>query len=191
MQQDYKRLLAYSSIEHMGLIVFSLAFGAFGAMIAMIHMVGHALIKSMLFFGAGNILQRFKSTKFEHVAGVMKKLPYTGALFLAGVFLLLATPPSALFMSEYLLISRAIFVHPYLIALVLLSLAVIAAGFMRAFMPMLFGEPKEGYNPERGEEWGLSHLAMFLHVVIMCALGAALWSAGAYTIFEHIATIII
>ena len=191
VQHDYKRLLAYSSIEHMGLVVFSLAFGGFGALIALIHMIGHALIKSMLFFGAGNILQRFKSTKFENVQGVMRVLPYTGGLMLAGVFLLLATPPSPLFMSEYLLISRGLFTHPYSLTAVLLALALIAAGFIRFFLPMLFGTPHASHDPRHGEEWGLSHFVMFLHLALACAFGAALWMSGGYVILERIAAIII
>ena len=189
-QRDYKRFLAYSSIEHMGLIVFSLGLGAVGAVAAVIHMAGHALLKSMLFFGAGNILLRFKSTKFENVAGVMRTLPYTGGFFLAGTFLLLAAPPSPLFLSEYLIVSRAIMAHPYLTLVVLIALAVIAAGFLRFLMPLLFGAPKEGHEPVEGETWNRSHSAMLVHLLLVLVFGMLVWNSGVYALVGHVASVI-
>jgi len=115
VQTDYKRLLAYSSIEHMGLTAFLFGLGPVGTFAALIHMIGHALSKSMLFFAAGNIYLAFKSTKFEKVGEVMRVLPYTGAIFLAGVLALLAVPPSPLFLSEYRLFAGAISSHPVLV----------------------------------------------------------------------------
>lgn len=192
MQKDYKRLLAYSSIEHMGLVLFSAGLGVFGGIAAAMHMVGHALIKSMLFFAAGNVLLRFKSTKFENVTGVMRALPITGAFFLCGIFLLLAVPPSPLFMSEYLLVSAAVLTHPYLTAVVLLSLAIVAAGFLYAFMPFFFAEIHDEHRQEGHKEtWNMSHTALLLHIILIIAAGIFIWSDTAYAILLRIAELIV
>ena len=97
VQRDYKRLLAYSSIEHMGLITLSAGLGAVGSIAATIHIAGHALVKSALFFAAGNILLKYRSTKFENVTGVARVLPYTGALFLLSFFAVVLGPPFPFF----------------------------------------------------------------------------------------------
>lgn len=191
LQSDYKRFLAYSSIEHMGLIAFSIGLGAWGALAGLIHLVGHSLAKSMLFFGAGEILLRFRSTKFERVRGAIRAMPYTGSLFLVGLLALLATPPSPLFTSEYLLVARGVGGHPYLTAVVLAALAVIFAGFIRLMMPLLFSpQDTEGGNVETGERFGLTQAAMLLHVLLMLAFGFALWSGYAYPVLERAAILI-
>ncbi len=190
-QKDYKRLLAYSSIEHMGIIVFSLGLGAVGALAAVIHMVGHALAKSALFFGAGNILLRFKSTKFERVSDVMRVLPYTGGLFLILVLTLLAVPPSPLFGSELLMISQGILVHPWLTLVVLFSLAVIFAGFVRLCMSMLFERSVAHKNDVPvGEQWNPAHTALFLHTFFLVAFTSFLFTPQGKRIIENITSII-
>lgn len=193
LQTDYKRLLAYSSIEHMGLIVFSAGLGVAGAAAVVIHIVGHALAKSALFFGAGNILLRFKSTKFERVGAVARTLPYTGGLFLALVLALLATPPSPLFGSELILISRGIVEHPVLTAVVLLALAVIAAGFVRLVMALLFAPaPAAPQVPiEAGEKWNWAHTAMTLHVVALVGFSAFLMTPSAAPLMSRIIAVIL
>ena len=195
LQTDYKRLLAYSSIEHMGLMVFSIGLGGVGVVAGVIHMIGHALTKSMLFFAAGNILLRFKSTKFERVAGVMRVLPYTGAIFLVGILALLAVPPSPLFMSEYLMISTGIVHHPIAMGIVLVALTIILAGFIRLVMPFLFSreapsDPEAVLPEEAGEHWGLSHVAMSLHVVLLIAIGIFLWTPAGQLLLAHLAVVI-
>ncbi|MBI5003574.1 hydrogenase 4 subunit F [Candidatus Kaiserbacteria bacterium] len=194
LQTDYKRLLAYSSIEHMGLMAFSIGLGGVGVIAGAIHMIGHALIKSMLFFDAGNILLRFKSTKFERVGDVMRIMPYSGAFFLIGILALLAVPPSPLFLSEYLIISTGIVDHPIAMVLVLVALTIILAGFVRLFMPMLFSREYlkgNAIEPEEvGEHWGISHTAFLLHVVLILAVGVSLWTAPGKELLQHLAAVI-
>lgn len=187
LQTDYKRLLAYSSIEHMGIIVFSAGLGAVGAFASVIHMVGHALAKSGLFFAAGNILLRFKSTKFERVGEVMRVLPYTGALFLTLLLALLAVPPSPLFGSELLLVSQGIVEHPYLTTILLFALAVVFAGFVRLGMSMLFAPSNVNRDDVvRGETWNFAHTAVLLHVVALVAFCVFLTMPQAGPIIENI-----
>lgn len=190
VQTDYKRLLAYSSIEHMGLTVFLFGLGPAGTFAALIQMIGHALSKSMLFFAAGNIYLAFKSTKFEKVGEVMRFLPYTGAIFLAGVLALLAVPPSPLFLSEYRLFSAAIVPHPFLALFIALGLTVIAAGFMRLVEPFLFSRAPHAVREEvvHTETLNISHAAMALHLVLIGSIGVLLWTGEGTAIITHIAS---
>lgn len=188
VQADYKRLLAYSSIEHMGLIVVAIGLGGFGAIAGVVHMIGHALAKSGLFFAAGNILLAYKSTKFESVHGVMRALPYTGSLFLILILALLAIPGSPLFLSEYLLVLSGITTHPYAIGIVLISLAIIFAGFITILMPMLFTR-SHAHTPTHRESWNLSHTAISLNIVALFGLGIWLWSDSALIILTRITSV--
>lgn len=178
IQRNYKRLLAYSSVEHMGFIVFCIGLGPIGAVAAVAHLIGHALTKSMLFFASGNILLRWKSTKFKNVGPVVQALPYTGTLFLLGLLALLATPPSPMFLSEYLGFSGAITLHPWLALGMLLAGTVIFAGMIRNVVPMLYGKHADHVEGPV-ERWDLTHTAMALHLILLVALGVAfLTTAG-------------
>lgn len=188
-QTDYKRLLAYSSMEHMGFVVFSLGLGALGAVAAVIELVGHALVKPALFFGAGNILLRYRSTKFARVSGVFRALPLTGALFLAGVLLLLAVPPSPLFVSELSALAAGILVHPIAIAIVLVGLTVALAGFIRFIPGLLFGTvPHEVHERPvaLGERWDASHTAMALQLLLAVAFFVVLVTGPGRVVVGHI-----
>ncbi len=192
-QTDYKRLLAYSSAEHMGFVALSLGLGPVGAVAAVIELIGHALAKSMLFFGAGNILVRFRSTKFSRVAGVHRVLPYTGGLFFAGILMLLAVPPSPLFMSEYLAIAAGIRAHPLAIMAALGAFVVILSGFIRLVTPFLFAPVPEGgaaHPVARGESWNLSHTAMLLHLVLLVGFFLLVLSGTALPFIERVTAII-
>ncbi len=136
---NYKRMLAYSSIEHMGLIAFAFGLGPAGIVPGLLHMVGHTLAKSMLFFSAGEILFATGTTKIEGVYGLMKKIPTSASLFLLGVVALLAIPPSPLFMSELLIIGTAMQSHPFLAIAILVALTLAATGMLSATAKMLYG----------------------------------------------------
>jgi hydrogenase-4 component F len=191
IQRDYKRLLAYSSIEHMGLITFASGLGPVGAVASIVHIAGHALSKSALFFGAGNILAAYRSTKFENVYGVAKTLPYTGALFLIALLGLLAVPPSPMFLSEYLLVAAAIQTHPYALAAIGIALAVIFAGFIWLLGPMLFSKKVSAQVEEgEGESWNFSHTGITLNLLALVALGICVWTPGGAEIVEKIAAVL-
>src|SRR3989344_4630762 len=189
VQQDYKRLLAYSSIEHMGLIALAFGLGGVAAVAGMIHLAGHALVKSALFFGAGAILLRFKSTKFARVHAVGNVLPYTAVFFLIGLLALLAVPPSPLFLSEYLLVAVGLRSHPVIMALVLIALTITAAGFIRLCMPFLFareGGRAEAVPPKEGELIA-NVAAPLVHYAMIAALGVLLWTSYGFDVAGQIA----
>ena len=146
VQKDLKRLLAYSSIEHIGIISIGFGIGAPVAIIgSLLHVFNHAVTKSLMFFGAGNIVSVYKKHNMNSIRGVMKVMPFTGVMVFLGVFAIAGFPPFSLFISEFMILIGAFTNNSYLVAAVLLlSLAVIFGAFIYHFGKMLFGNiPKE------------------------------------------------
>src|SRR3974390_1140129 len=109
VQRNFRRLLAYSSIDHAGIMVAAVGFGGrLGALGAVLHMLFHGVTKPLLFFCAGNVQQEFGSPFFRKVRGVIHTLPWTGGLFLLAALALTGTPPFSLFQSEFKALSAAL-----------------------------------------------------------------------------------
>lgn len=128
-QKDYKRLLAYSSIEHMGIIALGIGIFTPGAVFgALFHMINHSFTKSMLFLSSGNILQKYGTREISKIKGLLKILPASGIAFLLGLFAISGAPPFSIFSSE-LSIIISIFEKKFYLAgtaLVLLLAAIFA-----------------------------------------------------------------
>lgn len=102
VQHDLKRMLAYSSVEHMGIIALGVGIGgSLGLYGALLHMFNHSMTKSLLFFSAGNINQRYHSKRMDRISGILKTMPITGIIFLIGAFAITGTPPFSIFLSEF------------------------------------------------------------------------------------------
>jgi hydrogenase-4 component F len=172
MSKDYKRMLAYSSIEHMGIIAIGFGFGGYwGIFGALFHMLNHALTKTLMFFGAGNILQSLRTKDIDQVRGVMKLLPATGVLFLGGALAITGCPPFSLFLSEFMVLVGGISSGDILgVALYLLLLAVVFAAFLYNVGRMLFGEPAANSSRE-GERSKVDIALMSVLLVTILALG--------------------
>jgi len=144
-QTGVKRLMAYSSVEHMGVIALGFGIGGpFGVAGALYHMLNHSLNKSLMFFGAGNAMRSFGSKEIKNIHNMWGRFPVQGALWLAGAAAITGAPPFGLFLSE-LVILRAGFERGYewaVYAMVVL-LIVIFIGFLNHFRAMYFnaGEP--------------------------------------------------
>jgi hydrogenase-4 component F len=140
-QKDYKRLLAYSSIEHMGII--AVAIGVFTPLAvfgALLHMINHSFTKAMLFLSSGNVLQKYKTKEISKVKGMLKLLPVTGIVFLLGLFAIAGTPPFSVFTSELLVISSVFQNNNFLVgALIIILLAVIFTGIALTMFKTFFG----------------------------------------------------
>lgn len=142
-QRDYKRLLAYSSIEHMGLLALGAAIGTRLAVVAvLLHIGGHGLSKSVLFLSSGRIHQAVGSSKLSAVRGLALKSPLIAAAFTLGLFAIVGLPPFSLFASE-LGIARAGFTSGlgWAIAVALALMLIIAAAVGRHARDMLLGVP--------------------------------------------------
>lgn len=141
-QGHYKRLLAYSSVEHMGIL--ALAFGVGGSALfgGLLHAVCHSLTKCMLFLVAGNILTRYHSLSSYDVRGLRQDMPLSGALWTAGFLAIVGSPPFGLFVSEFTIL-RGLFAEAgLLVAFVYLAaLAVIFVGMSIPVLRMVQGTP--------------------------------------------------
>jgi hydrogenase-4 component F len=128
-QESYKRLLAYSSIEHMGVIALGIGFGVPIAVAgALLHVLNHAATKSLAFFGAGSILRRYDTKRIEGVRGAATLLPASGPMFLVAVLALSGLPVSGIFRSEFQIVSGG-FARPEYVGVALLVVLVNVAFF--------------------------------------------------------------
>jgi hydrogenase-4 component F len=139
-QTNYKRLLAYSSIENMGISALGFGIGGLGIFAALLHMIYHSLIKSALFLIAGNVFLKYSSTKIANIRAMITVLPITGVLFLTGLFAITGMPPSGIFFTKLLILSAGIQTHPIVTASALLLLALVFVGFIKNVIVMMFGE---------------------------------------------------
>jgi hydrogenase-4 component F len=143
-QSDYKRMLAYSSVEHMGILALGVGLGGAATYGAMLHAVNHSLTKALLFFAAGNILLSYKTKSAASVRGVLHRLPMTGWLFLGGFLAITGSPPFGPFMSEFAIFNAAVAQGQIVIAAVYLSLlAIVFLGMGSVVLPMVQGGSEE------------------------------------------------
>ncbi len=171
VQRNYKRMLAYSSIEHTGLICVGLALGPLGTFAAMLHLLNHTLAKSMMFFLAGRVLHRYRTTEIAGVSGLLKTMPWTGGLFAAGMLAVIGLPPFGLFISEFALF-RAGFAagRPWLMGLVLALLAVAFVSMIGHLNRMLYGAPSADTAIGEGNAWPLVPLGVCMVALVVLGL---------------------
>ncbi len=128
-QADYKRMLAYSSVEHMGILAVGVGLGGAGAFGTALHAINHSLTKAMLFLVAGNILATFGTKAIRDVRGVLKVVPWSGVLWLAGFLAITGTPPFGAFLSEFTILKAALDLdRGWVAGIYLLLLAIIFVG---------------------------------------------------------------
>ena len=172
-QTHFKRLLAFSSIEHMGLACFGLALGPLGVFAALLHLTGHALAKSAAFLLSGRVLERYGSGAIANARGLLATAPHTAVLFAAGVFALGGLPPFGLFLSEILIVKAGWAAgHPWLTAVVLLLLLVAFASLLVQVHRMLFGEAAPGVAS--GERASVAVALLAVPLVLLVWLGVAI-----------------
>ena len=171
IQRNYKRMLAYSSIEHVGLMCIGLALGPLGTFAAMLHMLNHALAKSMTFLLAGRIENRYRTNEIGRVSGLLRGMPWTGGLFAAGVLAIIGLPPFGLFISEFALF-RAGFVagRPWLTGLVLGLLIVSFVSMIGHLNRMLYGPTTEAVAVGERHPWSLAPLGLCVMALVILGL---------------------
>lgn len=130
-------MLAYSSVENMGIISVGIALGSLGTIGALIHVLCHSLIKSSLFLTSGNILHLYNTKEVEEVKDIVSKNKCTSWLWLLGAMLILAIPPSPLFLSEFLIIKQFLLNGQVILcAIMVLLLTFIIYGIMNTVLKM-------------------------------------------------------
>ena len=141
VQKDYKRLLAYSSIEHMGIIVLGFGIGTpIAVFAALYHTFNHAMTKTMLFLSSGNVYLKYHTKNISGIKGLIKTMPVTGIVFVLGIFAITGMPPFGIFMSEFNTVVAAFFTENFWAAGILLFfIAIVFAGFIKQLSKVFFG----------------------------------------------------
>ena len=156
VQKNFRRLLAYHTIDHAGIMVTAMGLGTkLGALALMLHMTYHTVAKSLLFLCAGNVYQHFKSDLFEKIkGGVIKSIPVTGVVFLMAMLAIIGMPPFSLFQSEFLIVQAAFGAGHYLPAVLFILFGTgIFAGALLHVGGLMLGDngsqPAAGLRPWR------------------------------------------
>jgi len=166
-QRDIKRLFAYSSIEHMGIVTF--AFGMGGAVAnfaALLHMTVHSLTKSAIFFAVGHAAQKAGSQRIEDIRGLLARNPTIGWGLMLGSLAILGVPPFGVFASEFLILTTAMQQQPWATPILLVALGVAFAAIFSRVQSMVYGEPTGRRLPHQP-----ALLPVFAHLAVVLLLG--------------------
>jgi len=185
---NYKRMLAYSSVEHIGLVALGVGFGgALGISGALLHVANHGLAKSVLFLLAGRIRAAYGTVDLSGVRGLLRALPVTGRGFLLGVLALMGLPPFGLFTSEMMIFAAGFREgQTWAAAAGLLLLVVAFGGLLRAAHAMLFGAPP---GVAAARSW-LSAVPMAVALAALVLTGLA-WPPGLAAALELATRVIV
>jgi hydrogenase-4 component F len=171
-QRDFKRMLAYSSVEHMGILVLGVGVGGLAAYGALLHLINNGLTKAVLFLSAGNIHRAYGSKLTDHVHGALGRVPVSGALFLAGFLAITGSPPFGPFVSEFTIISATFGTEQYLAgALFLVLLAAVFIGMGATVLTVVQGTPSETAVPNSYRDTVATVAPILLGLLLVLLLG--------------------
>jgi hydrogenase-4 component F len=166
-QRDIKRLFAYSSIEHMGIIAFAFGMGGpVATFAALLHMTVHSLTKSAIFFTVGHAAQKSGSQLIERIRGLIDTNPTIGWGLMMSSLAILGMPPFGVFASEFLILTTAMKQQPWATPILLISLGVAFAAILSKVQPMVFGESSGRRLPHSP-----ALLPVFAHLALVLMLG--------------------
>ena len=171
VQFDIKRMLAYSSIENMGLISFAFGLGGpIGVFAGLLHTINHSLAKTLLFCASGNILLKYKTRDMNQVRGLWRVAPVSAVLFAGGALALGGIPPFNVFVSEFSVVVAGITAgKTWLVILCLILLTIVLAGLALMLLKTVLG--KQPDNVEAGEVSKVSLAAMAILLLLMFIMG--------------------
>ena len=166
-RRDIKRMFAYSSIEHMGLITFAFGMGGPLANFAgLLHMTMHSLTKSAIFYAVGHISQAKGTQKISDIGGLTETHPVLGWGLVLGVVAIAGLPPTGVFMSEFLIVTSTFARQPLLALLVVFGLLVAFGALLLRLNEVAFGEPIGKSSPVKA-----SYVPLFAHLGLVVAAG--------------------
>ena len=184
-RRDIKRLFAYSSIEHMGIIAFAFGMGGPLANFAgLLHMTMHSLTKSAIFFSVGHITQVKGTQKIADIRGLTASHPLLGWGLVVGVIAIAGLPPLGIFMSEFLVVTSTIAHQPLLAIPLVLGLLVAFGALILKLGGLAFGEPQGSLAPVQA-----SYVPMFAHLALVLTAGVYL-PLPLVTWFQHVASLL-
>jgi hydrogenase-4 component F len=166
-RRDIKRMFAYSSIEHMGIITFAFGMGGPLANFAgLLHMTMHSLTKSAIFFAVGHVAQVKGTQRIADMGGLTETHPVLGWGLVLGVVAIAGLPPLGIFMSEFLVVTSTFARAPWLALLLVLAILIGLAGLFLRLNTIAFGEPR---GPTA--EATASYVPMFAHLALVFVAG--------------------
>jgi len=184
-RRDIKRMFAYSSIEHMGIITFAFGMGGPLANFAgLLHMVMHSLTKSAIFFAVGHIAQIKGTQKIADIRGLTETHPWLGWGLVLGVVAIAGLPPLGIFMSEFLVVSSTFAREPLLAVLLVFGLLVAFGALLLRVQGLAFGEPRGSTAPAEA-----SYVPMYAHLVLVLVAGLYL-PPSLVTWFQNVASLL-
>lgn len=168
-QKDMKRMLAYSSVEHMGLISLGIGFGGLlGVYGAILQIINHAVAKPLMFFASGTVSQKYETKAMSKIKGMIKVMPVTGVLFLIGGLALVGMPPFNIFLSEFLILSSGFASGQFIaVSIVILFLAITFAVFLRHLIRMVFGNPTSEMKKDDMGKLAIIPMAILCSLVLI------------------------
>ena len=176
LARDLKRLLAYSSVEHMGLMAIAFGIGGpLGISAGLLHLLNHAATKTFLFFIAGDIVQRYGTRRMPAIRGLIKIVPVTAWLLIFGVLAITGAPPFGIFVSEIAIVGAGFNGSRWEIATsvaVVLLIGVVFAAFLRHLIGMVYGAPGhavETRSAQAGSRWA-SNTALIALVPLLVVM---------------------
>ena len=171
-QKDFKRMLAYSSVEHMGILALGIGLGGGAAAGAFFHCLNNGLTKGVVFLSAGNIHRAFGAKTTDEVRGAARLLPLSGPLFLAGFLAVTGSPPFSPFFSEFAILNGAFHAGRYGVGALLLGfLAIVFVGMGTTVLAVVQGDPGDAPRLRLSwENWLMAAPPLLLMLVVL-ALG--------------------
>ena len=169
--RNFKRLLAYASINHAGVIAIGLGIGKSASYGLLLYVISNAVIKAILFLTAGKIEAHYRMKDTQKISGLLRDLPYSGSLLMVGTFALLGFPPFASFFGELLILSALVGSGNMMVFAafcVLITMSFVATG--RTIFPMIWGEPKEQHDWPRQTFWATSPKFALLAALVVLGI---------------------
>ncbi|HUN97048.1 MAG TPA: hydrogenase 4 subunit F [Bradyrhizobium sp.] len=184
-RRDIKRMFAYSSIEHMGIIVFAFGMaGPLGNFAGLLQMTMHSLTKSAIFFSVGHVAQVKGTQRIADMGGLTESHPLLGWTLVAGVLAIAGLPPFGVFTSEFLVVSSSFAREPLLAVLVVIGLLISFGALLWRVSSVAFGEPRGPTGPVKA-----SYVPIFAHLALV--LTAGIWlPAPLVAWFQHVAMLL-
>lgn len=168
---NYKRMLAYSSVEHLGIITLGIAVGGLAFIGAMYHALYNSLTKMVLFLSAGNIHSVYKSREVDRIKSVLNIIPKTGWLFLFAYLAISGIPPFGIFFSELKIFEGILFSNkPFLLAIVMFFLLFIFVNMGKIIFSMLYGKNESTSYEMPREKFNIIHLVAILLLILLAVI---------------------
>ncbi|MFI5344775.1 MAG: proton-conducting transporter membrane subunit [Elusimicrobiota bacterium] len=176
-QRDFKRMLAYSSVEHMGLLALGVGLGPAGTYAALLHFINNGLTKGVLFLSAGNIHREFGGKTMDHAHGALRRVPASATLFLLGFVAITGSPPFGPFVSEFSMLRAAVDGGRFGVAAGMAGLlGVVFIGMATTVLAVVYGAPRtENEPPSRGDSPMMVAAPLVFAIAV---LGLGLWLPG-------------